>query len=162
MNINYRDIQKEEYQFLEDMLYQALFVPPGQARFPISIIEKPEIRKYIKDWNQKEDDLAIVGVKDDELIGAIWGRKFRKENKGYGFIDEDTPEISMAVRPEYRNRGIGTILINQIETKYLEMGISKLSLSVDKLNPAKKLYTRCGYRLYEEQETSITMVKQMK
>ena len=162
MNILYRGIKKEEYQFLEEMLYEALFVPPGQPEFPKSIIENPDIKKYIKNWNQKEDDLAIVGVKNDELVGAIWGRKFKKEKKGYGFIDENTPEISMAVRSEYRNQGIGTSLINQIENKYSEIGISKLSLSVDKLNPAKKLYERCGYKLFEEQETAITMFKQIK
>ena len=161
MNILYRRIKKEEYQFLEEMLYEALFVPPGQPKFPKSIIENPDIKKYIENWNQQEDDLAIIGVKNDELIGAIWGRKFKKEKKGYGFIDEHTPEISMAVRLEYRNQGIGTSLINQIENRYLEIGISKLSLSVDKLNPAKNLYERCGYTLFEEQETAITMFKQI-
>lgn len=162
MKIEYRAIKSHEYQFLEEMLYEALFVPPGRSKFPRSIIESPDINKYINNWNEKEDDLAILVKKDDELVGAIWGRKFEKEKKGYGFVDENTPEISMAIKAEYRNQGIGTSLIHQIEKAFLEIGITKLSLSVDKRNPAKKLYERCGFKLYEEQETATTMVKELK
>lgn len=161
MNIDYRMIKPSEYQFLEEMLYEALFVPLGQPKFPKSIIENPDIKKYVENWNQKEDDLAIVGVKNHELVGAIWGRKFDERTKGYGFVDEGIPEISMAVKEAYRNQGIGTALLNKIENGFSKMGIIKLSLSVDKLNPAKKLYERCGYKLFEEQETAVTMIKQL-
>lgn len=159
MNIWYRHIKGEEYPFLEEMLYEALFVPAGQSTFPKSIIETPELRKYVQKWGQAKDDLAIVAVMEDELIGAIWGRKFSVHQKGYGFVDEYTPEISMAVRKEFRNRGIGSALLAQIEAEYSKRGIENLSLSVDKRNPAKTLYERCGYTLFEEQETAITMVK---
>ena len=162
MKIDYRIIKQEEYQFLEEMLYEALFVPPGQPKYPKSIIENPDIKKYIENWNQKEGDLAIVGVENDKLVAAIWGRKFDELKKGYGFVDKDIPEISMAVKKEYRNQGIGTNLINVIEHEFIEMGITNLSLSVDKLNPAKRLYERCGFKLFEEQGTAITMIKQLK
>ena len=162
MNINYRLIQQDEYHFLEEMLYEAIFVPPGQPKFPKSIIDSPDIKKYIENWNQNKDDSAIVASINNELIGAILGRKFEESKKAYGFVDQETPEFSMAVKEQYRNQGIGRTLINQIETKFSEMGITKLSLSVDKLNPATRLYERCGYQLYEEQETAITKVKQIK
>ena len=162
MGIEYRILKSNEYQFLKEMLYEALFVPPGQPKFPKSIIENPDINKYIINWNEREDDLAIVGTLNDELVGAIWGRKFKEENKGYGFVDENTPEISMAVKAEFRNQGIGTNLLNQIEKEFIEIGITKLSLSVNKQNPAKKLYERCGYKVFEEQETAITMIKEFK
>lgn len=161
MEIVYRVIKSNEYQFLKEMLYEALFVPPGQPKFPESILDNPEINKYVINWNEKEDDLAIVGTKNDELVGAIWGRKFEEEKKGYGFVDKNTPEISMAVKEEFRNMGIGTSLMNQIENEFLKLGITKLSLSVDKQNPAKELYKRCGYKLYEEQETAITLIKRI-
>lgn len=161
MNIKYRQINQEEYLFLKEMLYEALFVPPGKPKFPKSILEEPDIIKYVNNWNQQEDDLAIVALVEDELIGAIWGRKFLESKKGYGFVDENTPEFSMAVKEEYRNKGIGTTLINLIESEFLRLGIDQLSLSVDKLNPAKNLYTRCGYELYEEEETAVTMLKKL-
>nr|WP_299338046.1 GNAT family N-acetyltransferase [Allomuricauda sp.] len=162
MPINYRPIQEDEYYFLKEMLYEALFVPEGQPRFPKSILDEPEIKKYIENWNQEKHDLAIVAVHEKELIGTTWGRRFKAEKKGYGYVDEGTPEISMAVKDEFRNKGVGTALLNHIETEYSRKGIEKLSLSVDKLNPAKNLYERCGYRFFEEQETAITMVKKIK
>ena len=162
MNIHYRLIKQNEYPFLQTMLYEALFVAPGQAKFPKSILENPNIIKYVENWNQQEGDLAIVGVKNNELIGAIWGRKFKKSKKGYGFVDENIPEISMAVKQDYRKQGTGTALIHQLENEFSRIGVCQLSLSVHKLNPAKKLYERCGYTIYEEQEDAVTMIKQIK
>ncbi len=104
MDVNFREIKKEEYGFLNEMLYEALFVPKGKPKFPKSILENPEISKYVDNWNTKAHDLAILAVKDGKLLGAIWGRKFQVNKKGYGFIDEKTPEISMAVREADRNK----------------------------------------------------------
>ena len=70
--------------------------------------------------------------------------------------------LSMAVKKEYRNRGIGSELLRQIELAYLQMEIDKISLSVAKLNPAKKMYNRHGYVSYEEKETALTMIKVIK
>jgi len=159
MQILYRIIRETEYAFLEEMLYEALFVPKGKPKFPKSILEDPGIRKYIEKWNLNETDIAIVAEHEGELIGAIWGRRFTIENKGYGFIDEATPEISMAVKEAFRNTGIGTKLLGRIEFEYSKIGINTLSLSVDKLNPAKFLYERNGYQFYEENGTAITMSK---
>ena len=103
-----------------------------------------------------------MAVVENELVGAIWGRKFHAENKGYGYVDNNTPEISMAVKKAFRNRGIGTALLSQIECAFNEIGIQKISLSVDKLNPAKALYDRNGYTVYEEKGTSLTMIKDIK
>jgi GNAT superfamily N-acetyltransferase len=33
---------------------------------------------------------------------------------GCGFVDSETPELSVAVRPEYRGRGIGTLLLRRL------------------------------------------------
>ena len=162
MKIHYRPIKNTENPFLKEMLYEALFVPEGQAKFPRSIIEHPEIRKYIENWNGRKYDVAIVAIHGEELVGAIWGRNFKEENKGYGYVDAETPEISMAVKKEYRNKGVGTALLLQIELVYLQMGVDKISLSVAKLNPAKKLYDRHGYVFYEEQGAALTMIKVIK
>lgn len=161
MQIEYRLIKKSEYKFLEEMLYEAIFIPEGKPKPPKSIIEHPEIKKYIESWNQKKDDIGIVAHVEGKLIGAIWGRRFLADNKGYGYIDDKTPEIGLAVKKEYRNNGIGSELLNQIENAYYQIGIDQISLSVDKLNPARSLYQRSGYEMYAEKETSIIMIKKI-
>ena len=161
MQISYRVMQAEEYEFLNEMLYEALFVLPGQPKFPREIIEDPSIKKYIENWNQKEGDLAIVCLDGEELIGAIWGRKFSEDNKGYGFIDAETPEIGMAIKEKYRGKGLGSNLIKLIIDKYIEMGVAQLSLNVNTLNPAKRLYERCGFVKVSEESGAEIMTKQL-
>ncbi len=157
----YRSLQHQEIPFLKEMLYEALYIPEGQAPFPPSILDSPEISKYIKNWGEKQGDVAIVLESEGELIAAIWGRKFEVSEKSYGFIDEQTPEISMAVKAGFRNKGIGTKLIELISEEYHKLNYSALSLSVDKLNPAQKLYERMGFSFFEESSTAITMKKDL-
>lgn len=159
MEINYRPIKPAEYPFIKDMLYEAIYVPTGQPKHPKSILDSPELSRYIEQWGQKSDDIAIVAVLNDELIGAVWGRKFSSDKKGFGYIDEETPEIGMAIKPSFRGKGIGTALLSHIEIEYQKRNIEKLSLSVNKLNKAKLLYEKCGYQFYKEQTTTIIMVK---
>lgn len=157
--IKYRYITSSEYFFLKEMLYLALFVPPDHLPFPYSIIEHPDIEKYISNWGTQDGDIAIVATTQNQLIGAVWGRLFSNSDRGYGFVSEQIPEISMAIKQEYRNLGIGTILIKEIERAYLQLNITLLSLSVDKRNPALRLYKRAGFVKYSEEGTALTLLK---
>ena len=159
--VNIRLLQKNEIPFLKEMLYVALYVREGQPSFPRSILESPEIAKYIVDWGSKKGDLAIVAEIEGELVAAIWGRVFTAEEKSYGFIDEQTPEIGMAVKEGFRGQGIGTRLIMEASKEYHRLVYQALSLSVDKENPAIKLYERMGFEFFEESGTAVTMKKKL-
>jgi len=161
VKINYTFLKEEEHHFLKEMLYQAIFVSPGTNKFAKSILEEPSLKKYFESWNRNDGDIAIVAVHESQLVGAVWGRKFKPENKGFGYIDENTPEISMAVLKNYRGQQIGTDLLKQIENEYFKSGVDSISLSVDKRNPAVSFYKRAGYIFYEDHETAITMVKKL-
>lgn len=154
-----REVKHKEIGFLREMLYVALYVPEGQPSFPKSVLDKPDISKYIDNWGILQNDLALVALIDNELIGAIWGRTFSSPNAGFGFIDENTPEISMAVKEKYRNQGIGTKLIDEISKIYFSKGIESISLSVDKRNRAKSLYVRKGFIFVGDKNAAVTMIK---
>ena len=68
-----REIKHNEIDFLRKMLYLALYVPEGQPPFPKSILNHPDISKYIENWGTLKNDLALVAVINNEPIGAIWG-----------------------------------------------------------------------------------------
>lgn len=51
----------------------------------------------------------------------------------------------MALLPEYRGKGIGTLLLNEMIRKVKDSGLISLSLSVDLKNPALRLYKRQGF-----------------
>lgn len=47
----------------------------------------------------------------EKIVGAVWTRILSGTIKGFGNVDEQTPEFAIALCEEYRNRGIGTALI---------------------------------------------------
>lgn len=53
------------------MLYEALFVPEGQPKFQKSILDEPEINKYIREWSRRGGDIAIVAIGENDLIGVV-------------------------------------------------------------------------------------------
>ena len=97
MNLTMRPILPTDEPFLWEMLYHALFVPEGNPPFPRDIVQQPEIRQYVQDWGQP-DDAGLIALIDDEPVGAAWIRRI----KAYGYVDDDTPELSIAMLPEYR------------------------------------------------------------
>lgn len=145
-----------------DMLYEAIFIPEGQDSLPKEVIKEKSLSKYIENWGKDKFDIALVMEINHQLVGAIWGRLLTDENKGFGHVDDSTPELGMAVKPAYRNQGIGTQLIKEITSEYQKIGVDYLSLSVDKANSASNLYKRLGFEIVAETETSWTMRKGIK
>lgn len=154
-----RALIKTESYFLAEMLYEAIFVPEGHDPLPKEIIRDKSLSKYIDNWGKDQYDIALVVESDDQLIGAIWGRLLTSENKGFGYLDDRTPELSMAVKKHYRNQGTGTRLIRAVALEYQKLGLEHLSLSVDKANRASNLYKRLGFEIVGATETSWTMKK---
>lgn len=156
-----RPITKSEIDFLDKMLYNAIFVPPGNDRLPDNIIEHPEISKYIEDFG-REGDICFVAQLNEDLVGAIWTRHFNESNKAYGFVDSDTPELSMAVYEQFRNKGIGTKLLNTMIKSLTDKGYRQVSLSVDIINYAYDLYKKIGFKDYKLIGESMTMILTLK
>jgi ribosomal protein S18 acetylase RimI-like enzyme len=156
--IRFRNIDRNDYSFLREMLYEALFVPEGERPFPKTFIDLPEISKYIENWGNN-GDFGLIIYDNDEQIGAIWCRLFREDHKGYGFVDSNTPEISMVIKENYRNRGFGTKLMKQLFLFATEKGYKTLSLSVDKRNRAFEFYKRMGFEIVGELDTAYTLKK---
>jgi ribosomal protein S18 acetylase RimI-like enzyme len=154
--VGVRPLTAGDKPFLREMLYLALHVPEGHPSFPRSILEEPAIARYVKDWG-RDGDFGYVARVDGEDIGAAWLRFWKGQDRGYGFIDSEIPELSMAVEPEFRGRGIGSSLLGLVleDAKLLAPGVS-LSVSAD--NPALRLYRRFGFESVKEEGHSITMV----
>jgi GNAT superfamily N-acetyltransferase len=156
MSIDCREATSNDYNFFKKMLYDALYVPNGAEPFDISIIDLPDISRYVDNWG-KVGDFGLILEKEGTPIGAIWGRLFN----GYGFVDVETPEISMAIQEKYRVKGLGRQLLSIFIQIAKEKGYNALSLSVDKRNRAFDLYKRLDFKVVEETKTSCIMKKDL-
>lgn len=154
-------LTKAEAGFLLEMMYHAIYVPEGAEPLPRSIMKKPEIIRYVENWGRKDDTgfIAIDEVKQCE-VGAVWVRLLTGENRGYGYVNDATPELSIAVIPEYRDRGVGTKLLTRL-LKEAEGRWESISLSVTLDNPAVRLYRRFGFESVCTSGDSLTMIKRL-
>ena len=113
-------------------------------------------------FRRKETDVCLVAVLGGKSIGAVWTRVFPETEKGYGYVDPLTPELSMSVAPPYRQQGTGTRLLQTMIEKLIQLGYHQVSLSVDKLNYASAWYPKFGFETVEQNGESVTMVKRLK
>jgi ribosomal protein S18 acetylase RimI-like enzyme len=149
-----REMLSQEYSLLDDFLYEAIFQPNETNLLPRSITKKPELQVYIENFGSKKDDFCLCTDVDGKLVGAIWVRNM----KGYGSIDEITPELAISLYKEYRGCGIGTEMMENMLTHLKQVGYSKISLAVQKANYALKMYQKLGFQIINEDEAEYIMV----
>ena len=149
----------DDVPFLVLVLYEACLWNPEWERWPIEELMTDEhLRRYIENWG-RDGDAAIIAT--DEVggpLGAAWYRLFPESEPGYGFVDSHTPELSIAVLPEWRGRGIGRRLLRALMDSAKAQGFDTLSLSVNPDNPAMTLYERLGFEKMALNEGNWTMV----
>ena len=149
-----REILPKEVPLLEDFLYEAIFIPEGVTPPPKSIIQNDDLQIYIRGFGLSPDDRCLVAVVDGMIVGAVWSRIM----KDYGHIGDDTPSLAISLYQEYRNRGIGTALLQQMILLLRKAGYQKVSLSVQKANYAAKMYLKAGFTVMKENPDEYIMV----
>jgi ribosomal protein S18 acetylase RimI-like enzyme len=112
--------------------------------------------RYVRGWGRPEDT-AVIALEGGFAVGAAWYRLFTAEEPGYGFVDESTPELAIAVVPSKRGHGIGEKLLTSLMDRAREAGYESLSLSVEPENPSRKLYERQGFEVVDRGEDAWTM-----
>lgn len=144
---------------LWDMLYYAIYVAEGAVPPGREVVNQPEVAKYVREWG-RADDMGFIALDAESKrpVGAAWLRLLVGEDKGYGYVDEATPEIAIAVVPDCRGRGIGTRLLTQL-LQAAARDYAAASLSVAEDNPALRLYKRLGFETVGKSATSLTMRK---
>jgi len=142
----------QDLRFLRDMLHHAYYWKeraPDSGPGPVAL--------YVKAWGRR-GDTAVIAIDKGFPVGAAWYRLFASERPGYGFVDEATPELAIAVVPSARGKGAGSALLDSLLGRAREDGYPAISLSVDPQNAAAiELYAKHGFQRVGESDDSVIM-----
>jgi ribosomal protein S18 acetylase RimI-like enzyme len=133
----------EQYLAKELLRYAVRLDETGE-----SLDEYPSLEQYERNFGSYSGDVGVYIIVENKVAGGAWVRLLAN---GYGHIDHDTPELVLAVKPEFRGQGIATAIMNQlfIEVSKVFRGIS---LSVDETSRAIVLYERLSFKKIEGSE----------
>ena len=159
--IELRPATGADIEHLKRALFEAVSWNPERELPPYEfVIAHPELARYHEGWGRR-GDLAVVAESNGDVVGASLCRLFTAEDHGQGYVDDDTPELAVAVWEARRGQGIGTLLMDALEEAARAAGFAQLSLSVDADNPARRLYARLGYAELTVEDGDVRMLKEL-
>ena len=154
MNINIREIKRNEYWLLNDFLYEAIFIPEGVEAPPREIINLPELQVYVQHFGKQVGDVCFVAEIEEKVVGAVWVRIM----DDYGHVEDGVPSFAISLYKEYRGLGIGTAMMKQMLAELKIRGYQKTSLAVQKANYAVKMYKNVGFKIVDENDEEYIMM----
>jgi len=140
-----RPVTKNDESFLWEMLYHAAHMAEEGEPSPEAAKHNPDLVKYVQDW-ERETDIGCLALdtESNQPIGAVWIRLLIGSEKTISYVNDLTPELAIAVLPNYIGSGVGTQLLTHVLAAAAKR-YSAVVLSVRASNPAQRLYQRMGF-----------------
>jgi ribosomal protein S18 acetylase RimI-like enzyme len=156
-----RPLAASDQAMLWKLLHVALWDPPPAGLRPLEVLDHPGVRIYAEDWGQGTD-VGVIGESEatGEVVGACWMRLVTG-GQGLGYIDEETPQLGIAVFPAFHRQGHGERLMRSALDAAKAHGYRAVSLTVHPENPAIALYQRCGFRKIDLRRTCHLMIREL-
>ncbi|MFL5919873.1 MAG: GNAT family N-acetyltransferase [Gaiellaceae bacterium] len=142
----------QDVPFMRDMLRHAYYWRVDK----VSESGEPPVQRYVERWG-RPGDTSLIAIQEFQRVGAAWYRLFKNENHGYGFVDEETPELSIAIVPSKRGGGLGSELLDALLERARADEHGAISLSVEQGSPAIGLYERHGFTQVGADDGGVTM-----
>lgn len=137
MQITFRKIRTEDFEFLRRLHRAALKDYIAQTW---GWEEEYQEQRFKKEFDPNDGEIIVANGED---AGFLW----TKEKETETFL------VSIRLLPDHQNKGIGTKIILDL----VERSTRPIRLQVLKVNPAKNLYERLGFKIYEETKTHFLM-----
>jgi GNAT superfamily N-acetyltransferase len=117
----------------------------GEQRFTSrDVDETPELCHYT-DLRPERGDFGFVAERGGRTVGVVWVLFLAGQDRGYGHVADDVPELSLSVWPGHRGQGIGGELLRRALAEARRRGTGRVSLSVEAGNPSVHLYRAVGF-----------------
>jgi L-amino acid N-acyltransferase YncA len=111
---------------------------------------------YVDGWG-RAGDTVLIAIDDGHRLGAGWYRLFTESAPGFGFVDEETPELTIGVVPGRRGEGIGHELLRHLVERAQSARYPALSASVERHNAEVGIFADEGFETVGESDLALTM-----
>ena len=146
-----RPVGIHDVRFLRDMLRHAYHWRLTEES------ERP-VYRYVRNWG-RTGDAGVIAMDGPHAYGAAWYRLFTVDEPGFGFVDEKTPELTIAVVPSRRGKGAGREMLQALLDRARESGYRAVSLSTDAQQV--EWYEGFGFETVAESPHAVTMVARL-
>ncbi len=114
------------------------------------------ISRYVDGWG-RTGDTALIAMDAGHPVGAAWYRLFSETLQGYGFLDAETPEITIVVVPTKQGQGIGQKLLGALLERARAAGYGAVSVSVRRDDTDASNYLGQGFEQVREDGETLTL-----
>jgi GNAT superfamily N-acetyltransferase len=148
-----RVIRPDDADLLPTFYYWTLYVQRSKSAPPVEILQQAPFLYYTQDWGREGDiGFLLENVANNQVIGMTWFRQFYSHHAGFGFINDQIPELTISIHPHYRGRGLGSQLLARLIQQARMEGFTGLSLSVHRHSPAIEFYQRHQFQPVNERD----------
>jgi ribosomal protein S18 acetylase RimI-like enzyme len=157
--LSIRPLVASDQDILWDIFHVALWDPPPAPLRPRSVLDHPDVRIYAEDWARRAGDVGVAGEVEGHagVVGACWMRVVTG-GRGLAYVDDATPQLGIALFPEFQGRGYGERLMRAALDAARAHGFKQVTLTVHPENPAAALYRRCGFTQFDVRRGYLAMV----
>ena len=160
MNQELYFLRSTEQYLAKELLYYAAHLEQSDK----SLDDFPELKQYEEHFGSCHGDIGVYILSDAKVAGGAWVRLLAN---GKAYVNNDTPELTLAIKPDFKGKGIDITLLQQlfIETSKL---YSQMSLSVRDIPSEIKFYEELDFIKCENTEhqnvlgvSSFIMIKKL-
>ena len=138
---------------VDETKIRELFLEMLQSIYPKENVKGYQDGDLDRFWGENENRIYVADA--DEVI-AFLSVEVHHEPESYIYLDD------FSVTETYRNKGIGTQLINTAEAYARKKGIPAVFLHAEKTNrSAMCLYARLGYSMVKDEGHRILLKKEL-
>ncbi len=157
-------LRSSEQKITSDMLYYAYRLDEVGKR----VEDILQLDTYSKFYGLSSKDLGLYALSEHKIAGAAWLRLLKEDDNAEGFVDEKTPVLTIGIKPEFRAKGIGSAMLEQL---FLEAGALFQHISVSVLNSERAVgfFKKHGFMKIENSfgkspvdgSETVTMIKEL-
>ena len=114
------------------------------------------IGRYVDGWG-RPGDTALIAMDGGHRIGAGWFRLFKEAAPGYGFVDDQTPELTIVVVPSRQGEGIGQLLLQGLLERAQADAYRAVSVSIEHGHREVGVFEDAGFEQVAQNGPAVTL-----